>query len=125
MVGAQLAGPIWESNTDFLVWFAGGLLLMIGAVVLTVMGIVRAGGRGDTAWLVGICAAFFFGFSWLVALIYLLQSRTPSVQRTPTEMGAAPTPRFCMQCGKAVVSGARFCMECGTKIQVPTYRPFR
>jgi hypothetical protein len=79
--------------------------------------------RGDIAWLVAIIGAFFFGASWLVALVYLLATRTPRVRHV------AQTPsyrtQYCMTCGQPAAAGANFCRTCGGQIKVQERRPFR
>lgn len=46
--------------------------LAIAALTATILGGVRAARNGDTGWLVGIVVGWFFGFGWIVGLIYLL-----------------------------------------------------
>jgi hypothetical protein len=48
------------------------LVLGIGALVLTILGAVRAGQNNDSGWLVGIILGWVVGMGWLVALIYLV-----------------------------------------------------
>jgi hypothetical protein len=76
-------------------------------------------------WLVAIVVTFFIGFGWLVAIVYLLTSRSverPYVQATPE----TAYPRFyCMKCGRTAAEGTNFCVTCGGQIKVQARRPFR
>ena len=123
MAGAQLAGPVFENTGELFLVLVAGAVLLVGGLILTVLGIVRASVRGDIVWLVGIIAAFFFGFSWLVALIYLLMVRSSTVRQVGE---IRPDPLYrCMSCGRPAPLGANFCMTCGGQVRVQERRPFR
>ena len=114
----HLAGPIEFSVSELLLIFVVGGLVVLAALGITIWGIVRAAQQGDTVWLIGIIAGFFFGFGWAVAIVYLLTSRRGrSWERKPAQLWVTDTPHFCTKCGSALVPGGRFCKSCGTRIQ--------
>lgn len=73
------------------------VLLLFGLIAVTVVGLIRAGQNGDTGWLAGIIAGWFFGLGWLVAIIYLLavapgrSGRAGTHAVAPTSMPATPS----------------------------------
>jgi hypothetical protein len=123
MVAAQLTGPIFENDAQFALFLFAVVVIGFGGLVLTIVGAVRAGARGDVLWLVAIVGSFFFGLSWIVAIAYLLTIRS---SRT-SQPAAAPIGRsyYCTDCGRAAPPGANFCMSCGAQIKTQARRPFR
>jgi hypothetical protein len=123
MTDVSLAGPVFG---DGFIWLLLGLLVaVVVGFVVSIVGIVRAAMRGDTIWLLAIIGAFFFGFSWLVAIVYLLTTRSSSWVRQPAEMPIGPPSHYCMRCGRGAAESANFCVACGGQIKAQARRPFR
>ena len=51
------------------------ILLIVPLIALTIWGLIDAGQRGQTGWLIGIIAGWVFGAGWIIAIIYLAAIR--------------------------------------------------
>lgn len=122
MVDVRLAGPVFDGSFAWLL--LGVLALVVVGFVVSIIGIVRAASRGDTVWLLAIIGAFFFGLSWLVALVYLLTTRSSSWVRPAADLPRHPTS-YCMTCGQPAAESANFCVRCGGPVKHQARRSFR
>ncbi len=51
------------------------ILLIVPFIAVTIWGIVDAGQRGQTGWLIGIIVGWVVGLGWVLAIIYLAAIR--------------------------------------------------
>jgi len=56
------------------------ILLIVPFIALTIWGIIDAGQRGQTGWLIGIIVGWVVGAGWIIAIIYLSVVRTKLVR---------------------------------------------
>lgn len=88
----------------------------IGTVVMTVVvkGIRTAFQHEDISW--GVSALVGFAIAAIVVTGWYALSGSPAERSAPPAIATFTDPKFCPECGSALVPGQKFCAECGTRL---------